>query len=204
MPYKDKEQQKEFQRLHYLANKNKYAKSRKANRDKRDIWFRELKSNYKCQKCNFTDIRCLDFHHKNPNEKSFGISLAVKNGMSESKILKEIAKCEVLCSNCHIKEHWAIKLNYHRNAVTKNLTWLRSYKSNFFCCDCGTDEPEVLSFHHKDENEKYDTISSMSHRGYSVAKLLIEIAKCEVVCFNCHRIRHNGNVWLFNSLDDVL
>lgn len=57
----------------------------------------------KCVKCGFDNPAALEFHHKNPDEKSFGIgNVANKAWFS---IVEEIKKCELLCSNCHMIEH---------------------------------------------------------------------------------------------------
>jgi len=43
---------------------------------------------------------CMDFDHRNPEEKSGDISrLSYKAG--EQRFLAEIAKCDVICANCH-------------------------------------------------------------------------------------------------------
>lgn len=57
----------------------------------------------KCVICGYN--RCagnLVFHHRDPNEKDFGIS-----GMTVGydKLLKEADKCALLCSNCHGEVH---------------------------------------------------------------------------------------------------
>lgn len=55
----------------------------------------------KCIKCGYDKcIEALEFHHINPNEKSFGIS---SKGLTRSwEILKiELDKCILVCSNCH-------------------------------------------------------------------------------------------------------
>ena len=58
------------------------------------------------------------------------------------------------------------------------------------CIDCGIKyDPWVMDFDHL--RDKEFTISSF-YANYSETKLLSEIAKCDVVCSNCHRIRtHN-------------
>lgn len=38
-------------------------------------------------------------------------------------------------------------------------------------------------------SEKSDNVSMMVGRGLSIERVLAEIAKCDVVCSNCHRIR---------------
>lgn len=199
MPYKDKEKQREAQRQHYLANKSKYADCQKENRDKRDIWFRDFKATLKCFECGFSDQRCLDFHHKIQTTKEFGISDGVKQGFSQKRIIEEIEKCEVLCANCHLIHHYKPKEIYHRNNVTNNMSWLKQYKENLCCVDCKIRNFVVLAFHHLDGIDKKNTISKMASNGYSVSSLIEEIEKCEVLCCNCHRIRHNGNVWEIDS-----
>lgn len=60
-----------------------------------------------CSRCGESHPATLDFHHIDPSKKSFGLSVARCYTSSLDKIKVEIAKCEVLCSNCHRKEHWA-------------------------------------------------------------------------------------------------
>lgn len=43
------------------------------------------------------------FHHVNPSEKSFNMAGAYRRNMSN--IFSEMAKCEVMCFNCHQKLH---------------------------------------------------------------------------------------------------
>jgi hypothetical protein len=57
-----------------------------------------------CIKCPEKDLRCLDLHHRDPAEKSFGFGEQMY-GVSVARLEAEIAKCDVLCANCHRKEH---------------------------------------------------------------------------------------------------
>ncbi len=71
--------------------------------------------------------------------------------------------------------------------------WLRKYKSNLCCVECGENHPACIQFHHRDREEKSFTIGSVvgSGRRYlTIKKLEEEISKCEVLCGNCHAIRH--------------
>jgi len=56
------------------------------------------------------------------------------------------------------------------------------------CVDCGEDNFIVLEFDHVN-GEKFDNVSRMVSYGYSLEAIKDEIAKCEVRCANCHRIR---------------
>lgn len=65
-----------------------------------------LKSKLSCVECGENHPACLDFHHNDSSDKDFNIGNAWKGGWSEEKILKEVSKCSVLCSNCHRKLHF--------------------------------------------------------------------------------------------------
>ena len=59
----------------------------------------------KCTKCGYEKcMAALQFHHKEPNEKNFGLSY---KGMPRSweKCKKELDKCDLLCANCHFEIH---------------------------------------------------------------------------------------------------
>lgn len=56
------------------------------------------------------------------------------------------------------------------------------------CADCGLSFPAVcMDFDHAGA-EKNGTIADLAHH-VSTARLLAEIARCEVVCACCHRLR---------------
>ena len=46
----------------------------------------------------------FDFHHKNPETKSF--TIAEKNSASWGARVNELDKCVLLCSNCHREFHY--------------------------------------------------------------------------------------------------
>lgn len=57
------------------------------------------------------------------------------------------------------------------------------------CADCNTPHPYyVMDFDHV-RGVKDDHIANLVQSGVSEARLRAEIAKCEVVCANCHRER---------------
>ena len=111
-----KECQKIDKKNHYQKNKEKY-KSSVFNNTK---WFLDLKMDLKCEKCGFNHPAALDFHHLDPSKKEFKISgkLNVKN---KEKVLNEIKKCIVLCSNCHRIEHSTIINDYIKYASIVQL-----------------------------------------------------------------------------------
>ena len=66
--------------------------------------------------------------------------------------------------------------------------WLMTYLQDHPCVDCGEADPVVLHFDHRDGTDKLDTIGALLMRS-SWAVFLAEVAKCEVRCANCHRLR---------------
>lgn len=59
-----------------------------------------------CSDCGGTfHPAAFDFHHIDPDEKSFNISGGNLANKSLKKVLAEVSKCLLLCSNCHRKLH---------------------------------------------------------------------------------------------------
>jgi hypothetical protein len=102
MPSNKPDYQANYIRKHYRENKKYYLDKAAERRIALLAEVRGLKK--KCSRCPESDHRCLDFHHLDAKMKTASISNMVKNGCSMKKILKEIAKCIVLCANCHRKE----------------------------------------------------------------------------------------------------
>ncbi len=86
-------------------NKEKSSTSVKKSQDKKRKPYIEYKKTLKCKECGENHIACLEFHHRNPAEKAFGIGHSFV-GKSMEQLRKEIAKCDVLCANCHKKLHY--------------------------------------------------------------------------------------------------
>ena len=62
-----------------------------------------------CVDCGETDIRVLEFDHRESENKLSNIMRLVAGKYSLSTIAKEIAKCDIRCANCHRKktiEEW--------------------------------------------------------------------------------------------------
>lgn len=106
MPAKNKKDAKIQRRRFYLKHTAKVKAENYARRNEIKKWFQELKKKYKCNRCSEDHVACLHFHHKNPEEKFRNIATMPNDGFSKKRILEEIAKCEVLCANCHAKEHF--------------------------------------------------------------------------------------------------
>lgn len=55
------------------------------------------------------------------------------------------------------------------------------------CRDCGIDNRMVLQFHHRDPSlKKAEALATSTKRFWE------EVDKCDLLCANCHLIRHGG------------
>ena len=68
--------------------------------------------------------------------------------------------------------------------TAKEYVW--DYLSKHPCVRCSETNPIVLEFHHR--GDKDIEVSRLIGRGASLDTLIAEIAKCDVLCANCHRI----------------
>lgn len=112
MAYKDKNdpRYKEARLRHYYKNKEQY---RERNRKAR-VRMRKLVDSYKNIPCRDCDITyppyVMQFDHTSDN-KEYNVSSLIRHN-NVKKIEKEIAKCEVVCANCHAERT-------HRRLVQK-------------------------------------------------------------------------------------
>lgn len=73
--------------------------------------------------------------------------------------------------------------------------FVRKLKEGTPCKDCREKYHYcAMQFDHLDSDKKIQTISYMIRQIYSLDKLKEEIAKCEIVCANCHAIRTHGRI----------
>ena len=112
--------------------------------------------------------------------------------------------------NKNIRRHYTCKVCQHRldrSWYERNKKLRRSYekvrraklargKEDRFleylqgksCADCGNSDQRVLEFDHV-RSRKVCGVPRMIVQGYGWKNIAKEIAKCDLVCCNCHRIR---------------
>ena len=74
-----------------------------------------------------------------------------------------------------------------KQRAAATTAWMRQIKLERGCTDCGyNDNPVALQFDHIEDNKEFDIGSGSGRNRDALEK---EIAKCEVVCANCHAIR---------------
>lgn len=101
------------------------------------------------------------------------------------------------CRACHCsyqreyyKKHKGYYFSLQADRVAKHRRLLRAAKS-LPCADCGRSYPPyVMDFDHRPGEQKCFNLSSIALQARrSWKKIMDEIAKCDVVCANCHRER---------------
>lgn len=60
-----------------------------------------------CEDCRQTfDPVCMDFDHRPGEIKAKGIARMIGDGATLEQVLAEVAKCDLVCANCHrIRTH---------------------------------------------------------------------------------------------------
>ncbi len=110
-------------RFYYNKNKDK---CKRASTKRRKRWQRDMthilhtyKRRYGCYLCTENEPICIDFHHIKPKYKDIARLVAEQSG--GKRIIKEAAKCVLLCSNCHRKIHYKVIDPPLRTCDTKYL-----------------------------------------------------------------------------------
>lgn len=103
MPRRDPEKNREYQKRWYRKNRLVQIERNKANRKRKMDWLWNYKANLSCE-CGENHPATLDFHHRDESTKDGNISEMILDWSIE-RVLEEIAKCDVMCANCHRKLH---------------------------------------------------------------------------------------------------
>lgn len=148
----------------------------------------------------------MDFDHRDPSKKLFAIAAGHAVLMSRAKLIAEVEKCDIVCANCHALRTYASLMDRRRRSTEAEWTpgkspyiarkrahWRASAAMlnalcDVPCADCGRRFPPcVMQFDHRDPATKKYVVSQMRTRAH--ATILAEVAKCDIVCTNCHRDR---------------
>lgn len=83
----------------------------------------------------------------------------------------------------------------------KTQKFIREYLQSHPCVDCGQTDADLLEFDHI--TDKTMGIAVMVQRGYSIAKIVDEIAKCQVRCLYCHRKKTIKQLGWYSWMNDA-
>lgn len=92
------------------------------------------------------------------------------------------------CKSCLNGRYTKGKLGLHPSR-TRNAKYINSILEKSVCVDCGNSDRRVLEFDHVRGEKKYP-LSYLKSSSMSILVIDEELAKCEIRCANCHRIRH--------------
>jgi hypothetical protein len=151
-----------------------------------------------CIDCGYDDIRAIDPDHLDGNAKDGHVSRLVQLCASEARIRAELAKCVPRCARCHRRVTKGQRPCAWRSAAKLPPTWRRrldhqdrndAIKLALGCADCGwRGWARGLDWDHV-RGEKRASIASLIANYRSWPEIEAEMAKCDLVCANCHRIR---------------
>jgi hypothetical protein len=209
--------QSRYAREHYQRNTASYlkriAKNNQRIREKNRQRLHNYLSTERCLDCGIQDLAVLEFDHRDPLLKEYDVSALVGAAFSWSTVLREIAKCDVVCANCH-RKRTARQFGWHKVAEPRptllphlpkrgtadyeriksrrsglarrhrNRLLAWQYLADHPCIVCGVGDPVVLDFDHL--GDKSRDVGWLIAAGCR-ATILNEISKCRVLCANCHR-----------------
>lgn len=91
-----------------------------------------------------------------------------------------------------------VRAAFDKTRQQQHIEYIRAIKLEKGCSKCGYNKHAVaLDFNHLDPSTKDVSVSRMS--GYSKERIDEEIAKCEILCANCHRVHSYDNKHFHNS-----
>lgn len=79
---------------------NYVGKKKVSTKDRNRKFLTEYLKTHPCIDCGNSDLRVLDFDHVK-GEKFGNVSHSVKDRWPIERLIQEIEKCEIRCSNCH-------------------------------------------------------------------------------------------------------
>lgn len=122
---------------------------------------------------------------------------------TEFAISNRTGKVCGVCQPCYEQHyaHLSKSSDYHkdkqrkeRNAhkkdkIARGRHFLFEILKSASCMDCGYSNWIALEFDHRDPEQKHDAVTRMVNDGTTLERIKQEVAKCDIVCANCHAIR---------------
>lgn len=191
----------------YYHNRDADNAYERHRRQRLRAWLYIHKESLGCTRCGTDDAACLDFHHV--EDKHRALNELVTHGASAVTIYDELQRCEILCANCHRKEHLDSRDPRVSDRVYSDVQagrlapddcplskerylriWTTLHKRDQGCQRCPAADPRCLQFHHPPDAEKVGGVGAMISDSRPVEVVKSEIGTCTVICANCHRQEH--------------
>ena len=98
------------------------------------------------------------------------------------------------CNRAQARDYYARNREAHVRIIMQRKTEQRrvaigvvaDHLLTHACVDCGEDDVRVLDFDHRVGAGKEADVMRLVQHGYSLSRIMAEIAKCDVRCRNCH------------------
>jgi transposase-like protein len=101
------EKKRAWDRSYYQRHKIQRQAANYGKRTKLFQYIQQIKANASCVYCGENHPATLQFHHRDPSQKEFNIGEFVPRRLGGiDKLKKEIEKCDIVCANCHLKQHY--------------------------------------------------------------------------------------------------
>jgi hypothetical protein len=193
--------QRAYNVSYYAANRRQEIERVRRRQDATVAFLRRLKD-VPCTDCGGRFLpHQMDFDHRDPSTKSFYIGSGRASLKSREALLAEIAKCDVVCANCHrLRTRRQHRLRLAGRALSRSPRIVaqrqrQRYHADLLdqlravpCKDCGDRfAPCSMDFDHRDPATKVRSVTRMIVG--TIERLLAEVEKCDIVCANCHRLR---------------
>lgn len=109
-----------------------------------------------------------------------------KPGLHQSRC----KECVRVYARAHYAQNKKLYTERNKRHWDKRREWYNSLKDKP-CLDCGQSFPScAMEFDHRDGEKKQHTISKLiTSKLIAKKRILAEIAKCDLVCVLCHRLR---------------
>ena len=137
------------------------------------------KANLKTKVC----TKCLK---EKPVEKFHWKKKDIKRNKQCGKCINKYCKMHYGKNRKKYKEKARI---HNQRYIQEGRMFVRGLKMSNSCVKCAESHPDVLEFDHVEPSSKSTDISYMAQHAYSLETIEKEIAKCVLLCANCHRKR---------------
>ena len=163
-----------------------------------------------CGDCSENDTTLLECDHIHDDKSKMKNGKKIGNliGNSRKNLAMELNKCEIVCAFCHRLRTQSRKTFRIENASPGYLDKRsKMHKAKFEIGKCTlcprlVNETNIsaFDFDHINPNTKISEVTTML-RTSPWSEILVEIAKCQLLCVNCHR-KKTASEQKFRKLED--
>jgi hypothetical protein len=173
------EAERQYRRQWYEANKQRVAEEQRQYREKHKERIRQQQAEYRQKNRDEITQRRREAYQKNKQQLS-----AKRRARYRERREKILARQHELYHERY-RDH---NREYLRRRYRENKDYVDALKRESGCVRCGEKDPVCLVFHHRDPNKRVASIGKLC--SYTRAHLLAELAKCDILCANCHLRAH--------------